>query len=125
MATRANPVGWFEIPVRDMTRAVAFYESVFEISLTLNEMGPHKMAWFPLERGAAGAPGTLVLGPGFEPSRTGTLVYLRVDRIDPTLDAIARSGGRTLLPRTSIGEYGFIAHFEDPEGNRVALHEAP
>jgi predicted enzyme related to lactoylglutathione lyase len=22
----------------------------------------------------------------------------------------------------AIGEYGFIAHFEDTEGNRVALH---
>jgi len=22
----------------------------------------------------------------------------------------------------SIGEYGFIAHFQDSEGNRVALH---
>jgi len=27
-----------------------------------------------------------------------------------------------LLPKMSIGEYGFIAHFQDSEGNRVALH---
>ncbi len=35
------------------------------------------------------------------------------------------NGGKTLMPRTSIGDHGFIAHFEDTEGNRVALHEAP
>jgi predicted enzyme related to lactoylglutathione lyase len=29
------------------------------------------------------------------------------------------------MPRMSIGAHGFIAHFEDTEGNRVAVHEAP
>ncbi len=29
------------------------------------------------------------------------------------------------MPRMGIGEHGFIAHFEDTEGNRVALHESP
>jgi predicted enzyme related to lactoylglutathione lyase len=28
-----------------------------------------------------------------------------------------------LNPKTSIGEYGFVGHFEDSEaGNRVAVH---
>jgi predicted enzyme related to lactoylglutathione lyase len=26
------------------------------------------------------------------------------------------------MPKTSIGENGFMAHFTDTEGNRVALH---
>lgn len=26
------------------------------------------------------------------------------------------------MPKTSIGENGFMAHFIDTEGNRVALH---
>jgi len=29
-----NLVGWFEIPVNDMDRAVKFYNSIFEITLT-------------------------------------------------------------------------------------------
>jgi predicted enzyme related to lactoylglutathione lyase len=26
------------------------------------------------------------------------------------------------MPKIGIGTYGFIAHFEDSDGNRVALH---
>ena len=42
----ANPVNWFEIPVSDMERAQKFYESVFNIELSINEMGNTLMAWF-------------------------------------------------------------------------------
>jgi predicted enzyme related to lactoylglutathione lyase len=52
----------------------------------------------------------------------GTLVYITVADINATLAKINAKGGKTLLPRMAIGEYGFIAHFEDSEGNRVALH---
>lgn len=62
---------------------------------------------------------------GYKSSHEGSLVYLHVDKIDPTLEALSGAGGKTLMPRTSIGEHGFIAHFEDTEGNRVALHEYP
>ena len=125
MPSHANPVNWFEIPVSDMARAKQFYERVLEFELSENEMGPRKMAWFPMEMGAAGATGSLIEGEGYRPSYDGSLVYLHVDKIDPTLAAINAAGGKTLMPRTSIGEHGFIAHFQDSEGNRVALHESP
>lgn len=125
MASHANPVNWFEIPVNDIAKAKTFYESILEIELTESEMGPKKMAWFPMEMGAAGSTGSLVEGDGYTPSHEGSLVYLHVDQIDPTLEKIDASGGKTLMPRMSIGQHGFIAHFEDCEGNRVALHESP
>ena len=31
-------------------------------------------------------------------------------------------GGKTFNEKMSIGEHGFVAHFEDSEGNCVALH---
>ena len=125
MASHANPANWFEIPVKDIAKAKAFYESVLGLELTESEMGPNKMAWFPMEMGATGAAGTLIQGDGYTPSHDGSLVYLHVDKIDPTLEAINGAGGKTLLPRMGIGEHGFIAHFEDVDGNRVALHESP
>ena len=125
MPSHANPVNWFEIPVTEMARAKKFYETVLAVEITDSEMGPNKMGWFPMEMGAAGAAGTLILGDGYTPSHDGSLVYINVDAIDPTLEAINGHGGKTLLPRMSIGQHGFIAHFEDTEGNRVALHEAP
>jgi predicted enzyme related to lactoylglutathione lyase len=35
---------------------------------------------------------------------------------------VAERGGKVLRAKTGIGEYGFVGHFEDSEGNRVALH---
>ena len=125
MASHANPVNWFEIPVTDMARAKDFYATAFEIEITETEMGPNKMGWFPMEMGAPGATGTLIQGEAYTPSHDGSLVYIHVDAIDPTLEAINQGGGKTLVPRMSIGDHGFIAHFEDTEGNRVALHEKP
>jgi predicted enzyme related to lactoylglutathione lyase len=125
MPSRANPVNWFEIPVTDMARAKEFYAGVFALEIADAEMGPNKMGWFPMEMNAAGSPGTLIQGDGYKPSHDGSLVYIHVDAIDSTLAAINAGGGKMLMPRTSIGQHGFIAHFEDTEGNRVALHEAP
>lgn len=125
MPINPNPVNWFEIPANDIARSKKFYESVFGVELAEVEMGPSKMAWFPMDMGAAGAAGTLIQGPGYTPSHEGSLVYIHVPKIDAALEKIAEAGGKTLMPRTGIGEHGFIAHFEDSEGNRVALHEAP
>jgi uncharacterized protein len=125
MPSHANPVNWFEIPVNDIAKAKEFYQSVFGVEITETEMGDHKMGFFPMEMGAAGAAGAIIQGDGYKPSHEGTVVYIHVDSIDPTLESINSSGGKTLMPRMSIGEHGFVAHFEDTEGNRVALHETP
>lgn len=117
-----NPVNWFEIPVTDMDRAKKFYESTFDVEISVNEMGPSLMGWFPGTPEGQGASGTLIKSEGYTPSYDGSLVYFSVDNIEDTLSKASESGGKTLIPKMSIGEYGFIAHFEDCEGNRVALH---
>jgi uncharacterized protein len=122
MAKKMNPVNWFEIPVKDLDRASRFYESVFGIKLQHEEMGPMKMAWFPMQEKASSAAGSLVKMDGYTPSHSGTVVYFSVSDIEGTLAKIEANKGRTLLPKMAIGEYGFIAQFEDTEGNRIALH---
>ena len=125
MPSHANPVNWFEIPTTDIARAKKFYETILGVEMAETENGPYKMAWFPMEMGAAGAAGTLIMGDGYTPSHDGALVYLHVDEIDPTLEAVNSNGGKSLTARIGIGIHGFIAHFEDTEGNRIALHESP
>ena len=119
-----NPVNWFEIPVKDIKRAKEFYESVLGYPLNENETDDTKMAWFPMQEGQQGSTGTLIEGSGYEPSTSGTLVYINVEDIETTLDKIIDNGGKVIRPKMEIGEYGFVAHFEDIEGNRVALHSA-
>jgi predicted enzyme related to lactoylglutathione lyase len=122
VATKINPVNWFEIPVKDIGRARKFYEKVLGLELSPYEMEPFTMAFFPMTQGVPGATGTLIKGESYEPSHAGTVVYFSVEDIEETLRRINANGGKTLMPKKSIGEYGFIAHFEDTEGNRLALH---
>ena len=123
MSGKPNAVSWFEIPVSDIERAKSFYEAVLEIEIKIMDMLDFRMAWFPVqEMGSPGAPGSLIQGEKHVPSHDGTLVYLFVDDIEATLERIEKHGGKTLNPKMGIGEYGYIAHFEDSEGNRVGLH---
>jgi predicted enzyme related to lactoylglutathione lyase len=122
VAVKTHIANWFEIPVKDLDRAVKFYEKVFDVKLSPEEMGGMKMAMFPFTQNAPGAAGTLVQGESYEPSHAGTVVYFSVEDIPETLRRINANGGKTLMPKTGIGQYGFIAQYEDSEGNRLALH---
>lgn len=117
-----NPVNWFEIPVSNLGRAKKFYETVFGCKLDMVEMDQTKMLLFPMEDNSYGAGGALVQAEGYTPSYEGSLVYFQVENINETLKNVNANKGKTLMPKTSIGEYGFIAHFADSEGNKVALH---
>lgn len=118
----ANPVNWFEIPVEDLERARGFYQKVFGYEMSVQEMGPLTMAWFPMEQDAPYATGSLVKAETYVPSEEGSMVYFSVEDIEATLSRISDNGGTVLNPKSSIGEHGFVAHFRDTEGNRVALH---
>lgn len=117
-----NPVGYFEIPVNDLDRAIGFYEKVFGYDFERATVDGNEMAWFPLDENAPGISGALAKGESYVPSTAGTLVYFSTDDINQTLDKANASGGKTLYPKTSIGELGWVAEFEDSEGNRIALH---
>jgi len=121
MAQSKNPVFWFEIPVTNIVRASEFYEYIFDCKLSFQEMKSMKMAIFPMENGP-GASGALVQSKGYTPHHSGTVVYFSVADIEETLKKVLEKGGKQLIPKTDIGENGFIAHFEDCEGNQVALH---
>jgi predicted enzyme related to lactoylglutathione lyase len=122
MAAAMNPISWFEIPVNDMDRAKSFYEGVLGIRLTPFTSAEFDMTLFPSVQGAAGAAGALMKARSYVPSHSGALVYFSVEDIEATLERVERFGGKILNPKTGIGQFGFVGHFEDCEGNRVALH---
>ena len=117
-----NPIHWFEIPVNDIDRAKKFYEDVLGVRISLKRLGALEMGWFHMENNVYGATGSLVKAENYVPSHTGALVYFAVPDIEAVIERIKQNGGKVLMPQTSLREYGFIAHFEDSEGNRVALH---
>lgn len=121
-----NVVGWFEIPVSDMDRAVKFYETVFEVKLHRQPMGELDMSWFPWVENGTGSAGSLVYHKEFySPSQNGTLVYFtsKAGDLSVELDRVEEAGGTIVVPRTQITEdIGYMAVILDTEGNRVALH---
>ncbi|MDF2179887.1 VOC family protein [Aliiglaciecola sp. CAU 1673] len=117
-----NPVGWFEIPVTDMERAKAFYQSAFGYGFEMMDMGPEKMAMFPFDHEQPNCSGALVKGAGYQPISQGILVYFSVEEVTQTLNKIEKAGGKTVQEKMPIGEHGFIGLFLDTEGNRLGLH---
>lgn len=119
-----NMVGWFEIPVTDMERAKTFYDVVFDISISIHDVGGFIMGWFPSAHGKSGATGSLVKHEMYTPSDTaGPLIYFSCTDVAEQLAKVEASGGFILKQKTEIGDgHGFMALVKDTEGNRIALH---
>lgn len=113
-------VAYFEIPVTDLDRAVAFYEAVLDVRLDRAVVDGHPMALFPDADGPGQVSGALAAGDSYVPSVDGTRVYFRVDDVPAALARAVAAGGRELYPSTPVGD-DTVAEFRDSEGNRVAL----
>jgi len=116
-------VAWFEIPVVDMDRAKKFYEVVFNTQISIQDFGGVVMGWFPGSETSVGATGTLIKHESYVPNEKGTLVYFSCDDVQIELDRIEEAGGIIKQGKTMISpEHGYMAIFNDTEGNRVALY---
>jgi hypothetical protein len=119
-----NPVGWFEIHVSDMARAVDFYEKVFmQTLLPLPSEDPTmKMMMFTGDMNSPGTTGALVQHPMKQPSTEGAMIYFSCDDCALTEKLALENKGKVFKPKFSIGANGFIAIIGDSEGNAIGLH---
>jgi predicted enzyme related to lactoylglutathione lyase len=120
-AIMRNFVVWFDIPVKDLDRAVNFYSAVMAAELTILSGPAGRQANFPFAPGIAS--GSLRESKDHKPVATGTMVYL--DGGENLLTLLARAeaaGGTVIKGKTAIGANGFMAVFMDLDGNHVALH---
>ncbi len=118
-------VGWFEIPVKDMDRAIAFYEKVFVCQLDKQDMGDFQMAWFPWEESGKGAGGSLVYHKEFYETsgHAGTLIYFSSEDCEVELGRVVEAGGTIQIPKRLIApDIGYMGVFLDSEGNRIAIY---
>mgnify|MGYP000983777196 CR=1 FL=1 len=124
--TPSNAINWFEIPTRDMDRAVRFYEQTLGLTLKREIFGGMPHAVFPaqcVEGGSAVAGAIVANGPHLTPGTAGTVIYLDCkDGVAATLARATAAGAKVVLPHMGIGENGFIAIVDDLDGNRVGLH---
>lgn len=118
-----NPVRWFEIYVQDAPRAVRFYETVFATKLDRLPAGDLEMWAFPQAMGTPGAAGTLVKAPaGVVSGGNSTMVYFASEDCAVEAGRVEGAGGKLYREKTSIGQYGFIALAQDPDGNMFGIH---
>ena len=117
-------LNWFQIPVTDIDRAVKFYEAVMQTKLERLDDERMKRAFFPHDPAQhERTGGELVQGPDDRPSRDGVTIYFNSeDGVDACLARVVSAGGTVTLPRTSIGEWGFIGLITDTEGNGIGVH---
>lgn len=118
-----NAINWFEIPVANFERAVAFYEKILAAKLPVDSSFPgFRMAIFPSKEPGVG--GCLVEFEQARPHADGVRVYLNGgENLAPILDRVEAAGGKIVMPKTFLREdIGYIGMFSDSEGNIVGLH---
>ena len=118
-STQTNgKICYIEIPARDIARSSEFYRQVF--GWRIRTRGDGHTA-FDDTTGEVSGTWTLGRTPASEP---GLLVYIMVDSVAATLEAIVSSGGQIVQP---IGADApeITARFSDPAGNVIGLYQEP
>lgn len=120
---KPNAIGWFDIYVEDMDRAVAFYEKVLATKLAPigDPTGETQMKSFPANMSAYGAGGALVKSAHSRPGVGGTMVYFSVEDCAVETSRVATANGQVIRPKFSIGEFGWVSICMDTEGNMFGL----
>lgn len=121
--TKMNAIGWFDIYVEDLSRAVAFYETVSATKLEeiVDPTGQSQMMSFPADMSAYGAGGALTKSAHASPGAGGTIVYFSAEDCAVEEARVVGAGGKIIRPKFSIGEFGWVSLCQDTEGNTIGL----
>ena len=114
--TLANgKICYLEIPATDIARSSEFYNCVF--GWTIRKRGDGSIAF---DDAVGEVSGSWVRGR--PPATPGLMVYIMVDSVAATLDAIVANGGEIVQP---IGADApeITARFRDPAGNVIGLYQ--
>jgi predicted enzyme related to lactoylglutathione lyase len=117
--TRANgKICYLEIPAVDIARSAEFYALVF--GWQLRQRGDGRVAF---DDGVGQVSGTWVTGrpPAREP---GLMVYIMVDSVAKTLEAVVARGGVVVQPVGGDAPE-VTARFADLAGNVIGLYQEP
>ena len=117
--TLANgKICYIELPATDVARSADFYQRVF--GWNIRQRGDGHTAF---DDTTGEVSGTWVNGRA-PASAPGLLVYVMVDNVAATLDAIVANGGEVVQP---IGADApeITARFRDPAGNVIGLYQEP
>lgn len=118
-ATLANgKVCYIEIPAVEIRRSADFYAKVFGWRIRQRRDG--RIAF---DDPTGEVSGTWVVGRKAS-SEPGLLLYIMVDSVAATVDAVIAHGGELVQP-IGADEPEVTARFRDPAGNVIGLYQEP
>lgn len=122
-----NKVVLFEIPPSNLKKAKDFYESIFDwkVNLWEDEGGSDgiERLWTRTNSRLNLEASTEVSTNANQKPTIRRSVWKRVRLMGRSTPS--RRPEESVTPKHSIGEWGFMADFADPEGNIIALWEKP
>jgi predicted enzyme related to lactoylglutathione lyase len=109
---------YIEMPATDVARSADFYKRAFGWNIRTRGDGSTSF-----DDAVGEVSGTWKLGraPASEP---GLLIYVMVDSVAATLDAIVAVGGQIVQP-IGADAHEITARFRDPAGNVIGLYQQP
>jgi len=112
----------FEIGAEDPARAEKFYGDVFGWKMKKWE-GP--MDYWMVMTGDESEPGINggMMKKCEEHPMAGTVNTIGVPSVDEYVAKITAAGGRITVPKMAIPTVGYLAYFQDTEGNAFAIME--
>ncbi len=116
----ANTICHFEIPAGDLQGASAFYSELF--GWTIAPASADNADYLFIS--TSDQPDTLGGGlhtPAAEGQ--GVTVYVKVSSMDETIKKVTKLGGEIVTPKTVIAGFGWVAVFQDPQGNVIGLFQ--
>ncbi|MFA5010820.1 MAG: VOC family protein [Ignavibacteria bacterium] len=115
-----NPIGWFEIFVKDFDKAKEFYSKLFNWDFNLSQST--KTQYWNIFTGEGSIGGGFMKKEKPEQEGQAVILYVSVEDIDGTLKIVHELGGRTYTPKTLINENaGYFALFYDNDNNLIGL----
>ena len=113
-----HPIVHVEFSTHDREATGKFYADLFDWKI--EQMPEMSYATFEAEGGPGGG-----FNPVTEENPAGTVVvYVGTDDIDASLAKAESLGGKTLVPKSEIPNYGWFGLFRDPTSNMVGLYTA-
>ncbi|NBN78455.1 VOC family protein [Microvirga tunisiensis] len=120
-STPRNSIVWFELPVPDLDRGVAFYNEVLQVELIREDMDGMRTAKFPVLDGKDTPSGHLFIGTP-APAGQGSVTHLACPgRLEDGMERLARAGGKVLSDPIAI-PFGRFTYCQDPFGNSIGLY---
>jgi uncharacterized protein len=133
---KAPQVCWFEIPVKDIDRAITFYSTILSITIEKKIMNDKFYGFFDKKSHLIG--GCLAPKENYSPGN-GTLIFFYVIDLSQVLINAVELNGKVVIPKTLLRQrndsgntiiannlidenIGYTAEIVDSEGNHIGLY---